>query len=181
MASGRPHRACRHGKARPAPARSENQGMWGSFSRGSREIPSLAQPRMRLGPRRESLGSTTPMHGPGKSDRSIVPKKSANKVGVRKPAAELMEERERAEGNPCGQISDRTQCRIRLQQALAGIRGGGKYRLAVKTRGRSPVRQSRPLGSVRGPPGNRRSYRDRVNPNGTRIVRSLDPGGIIEI
>ena len=181
MASGRPYRACRHGKARPAPARSENQGMWGSFSRGSREIPSLAQPRMRLGPRRESLGSTTPMHGPGKSDRSIVPKKAANKVGVRKPAAELMEERERAEGNPCGQISDRTQCRIRLQQALAGIRGGGKYRLAVKTRGRSPVRQSRPLGSVRGPPGNRRSYRDRPRPNASRLVRSLDPGGIIEI
>jgi hypothetical protein len=43
MASGRPHRARRHGEARPAPARSENQGMWGRFSRGSREIPGLTQ------------------------------------------------------------------------------------------------------------------------------------------
>jgi len=40
------------------------------------------------------------MHGSGKSDRSIVPRKSANKAGVRQPAAELMEERERAKGNP---------------------------------------------------------------------------------
>ena len=43
MASGRPHRACRDGKVRPAPARSKNQGMWGSFSHGSRETPCLAQ------------------------------------------------------------------------------------------------------------------------------------------
>jgi hypothetical protein len=101
--------------------------MWGSFSRGSREIPSLARSRMRSGPRRESPGSTTPMNGHGKSDRSIVPKKLANKAGVRKPAAELMEERERAEGNPCGQTSLRTQCRKRLQHAFAGVR------VAVKT------------------------------------------------
>ena len=132
MASGRPYRACRYGKVRPAPARSKNQGMWGSFSRGSREIPCLTQQQLRLGPWRESLGSTTPMHGHGKSDRSIVPKKSANKAGVRKPAAEPMEGRERAKGNSLEQISRRTQCRGRLQNALEGTR------MAVKTAWPSP-------------------------------------------
>jgi hypothetical protein len=122
MASGRPHRICRHGKAGSAPARSENQGMWGRFSRGSREIPSLARPRMRSGPRRESPGSTTPMNGHGKSDRSIVTEKSAYKARVREPAAELMEERERAKGSPSTQTSLRAQCRTRLPHELDGTR-----------------------------------------------------------
>lgn len=43
MVKGRQHRVYRKGKERPAPARSKNQGMWGSFSNGSREIPCLAQ------------------------------------------------------------------------------------------------------------------------------------------
>lgn len=38
MAGGRQHRARRQGEACPASARSENLCMWGSFSRGSREI-----------------------------------------------------------------------------------------------------------------------------------------------
>ena len=42
MASGRPHRARRQGEVRPAPARSKNLCMWGSFSRGSREISGSA-------------------------------------------------------------------------------------------------------------------------------------------
>ena len=42
MACGRPYRACRQGKARPAPARSKNLSMWGRFSRGSREISESA-------------------------------------------------------------------------------------------------------------------------------------------
>ena len=42
MAGGRQHRERRQGKAQPAPARSENQGMWGSFSRGSREVSGSA-------------------------------------------------------------------------------------------------------------------------------------------
>ena len=86
------------------------------------QIPSLAQLQMRLGPRRESPGSTTPMYGHGKSDRSIGPKKSANNVGVRKPAAELMEERERAKGNPPTQTSYRSQHRAWLSHELDGIR-----------------------------------------------------------
>ena len=43
MACGRPYRACREGKARPAPARSENLCMWGRFSHGSREISESAR------------------------------------------------------------------------------------------------------------------------------------------
>ena len=62
------------------------------------------------------------MNGYGKSDRSIVPEKSANKAGGRKPAAEPMEGRERAEGKPQQQTRRRTQCRERLQHALARIR-----------------------------------------------------------
>jgi len=38
MASGRQYQACRVGKVRPAPARSENHGMRGRFPHGSREI-----------------------------------------------------------------------------------------------------------------------------------------------
>ena len=43
MVKGKQHRACRQDEAYPAPARSKNQGMWGSFSHGSRETPCLAQ------------------------------------------------------------------------------------------------------------------------------------------
>jgi group II intron reverse transcriptase/maturase len=62
------------------------------------------------------------MDGDGKSDRSVVPQKSANKAGAGKPAAEPMEGRERAEGNPREQNRRRTQCRERLQHALERIR-----------------------------------------------------------
>ncbi len=49
MARGRQHSTCRQGKARRTPARSENQGMWGSFSHGSREISGLTPPNVALG------------------------------------------------------------------------------------------------------------------------------------
>ena len=42
MACGRPYRAGRFSKPRPALARSENHGMQGSFTHGNREIPRLA-------------------------------------------------------------------------------------------------------------------------------------------
>ena len=49
MARGRQHPARRHGEARRTPARSKNQGMWGSFSRGNREISGLAASDMASG------------------------------------------------------------------------------------------------------------------------------------
>lgn len=60
------------------------------------------------------------MHGCGKSDRPIVPKKSANK-GV-DASAERMEGRGLAKGNTREQIRLRTQSRARLQSELARIR-----------------------------------------------------------
>jgi RNA-directed DNA polymerase len=63
------------------------------------------------------------MNEDGKSDSPIVPEKPANKVWLQKqPAAETVEGRGLAEGNPDGQTSHRAQHRERLQQALARIR-----------------------------------------------------------
>ncbi len=70
----------------------------------------------------ESLGNKNAMNEPEKSDNSIVSKKPANKTGLRSSAAELVEKRELAKGNPSQQTSHRTQNRGRLQQALERIR-----------------------------------------------------------
>ncbi len=116
MASGRPHRTCRKGKARPAPARSKNLCMWGRFSHGSREISGSARRSDPVGPRCESQGSTIAMNRPEKSDRPIISKKPANKARLRCPAAELVEKRGLAKGSPNQQTSRRTQSRKRLSQ-----------------------------------------------------------------
>ena len=63
------------------------------------------------------------MNEHGKSDSPIVPEKPANKVWLQKqPAAEPVEERGLAEGNPSEQTSCRAQDRERLQDALGRIR-----------------------------------------------------------
>ncbi len=121
MAGGRQHCARRIGKVRVAPARSESLCMWGSFSRGSREIPRPAQ-LDGCRPRCESPGSNAAMNGRGKSDRPIVPEKQANNVRLLGQAAEPVEGRGLAEGNPDQQTSHRTQCRDRLQRALGRVR-----------------------------------------------------------
>lgn len=61
------------------------------------------------------------MHGQGKSDRPIVPKKSPNNSGGT-PRAEAMEGRGLTEGNARQSDSYRIQSRERLQQALARVR-----------------------------------------------------------
>lgn len=60
------------------------------------------------------------MHGPEKSDSSIVPAKPANKVG--RPAAESGEGRDGAVGNAGLQSTVRTQSRAAVSQAQARIR-----------------------------------------------------------
>ena len=60
------------------------------------------------------------MNEHGKSDNSIVPKKLLNNAG--EPAAEAMEGRGLAEGNPLKRNAPRTQGRIRAQSALTRIR-----------------------------------------------------------
>ena len=62
------------------------------------------------------------MHGCGKSDSAIVPKKSANKGADTSASAEQMEGRGLAKGNTREQNRLRTQRRTRLQSELARIR-----------------------------------------------------------
>jgi RNA-directed DNA polymerase len=71
--------------------------------------------RWHRGPRRESQGNATAMHGHGKSDRPIVPKKPVNKgCGAPRPA-ERAEVRGLAKGNPRRQNRFRTQDRTRSE------------------------------------------------------------------
>jgi RNA-directed DNA polymerase len=60
------------------------------------------------------------MNGHGKSDRPIVPTKSPNNAG--EPAAEEMEGRGLAEGNPQQQNASRTLCRKNAPSALGRVR-----------------------------------------------------------
>src|SRR3984893_10464276 len=84
------------------------------------------------------------MHGLEKADFAIVAVKLAKKA--ERSAAELVEPRAETKGNAGWQSTRRTQSRISVSKALARIRQA----LAVWTRGRSRIRESRTYGSVRG-------------------------------
>ncbi len=60
------------------------------------------------------------MNGRGKSDRPVVPTKSPN--NAKTPAAEEMEGRGLAKGNPREQNAHRTQCRASAPSALSRVR-----------------------------------------------------------
>ena len=94
------------------------------------------------------------MHGHEKSDSVIVAAKPTNKA--ERSAAESVEPRVETKGNVGQQSTRRTQSRISVSKALARIRQA----LAVWTRGRSRMRESRTYGSVRGARGDSRPYRD---------------------
>src|ERR1700724_796397 len=81
------------------------------------------------------------MHGHEKSDSVIVAAKPANKA--ERSAAELVEPRVEAKGNAGWQSTLRTQSRACGSQALARMRQA----FAVRTRGRSRMRESRTYGS----------------------------------
>lgn len=66
------------------------------------------------------------MHEQEKSDLSIVAMKLANKGG--KPSAELMEQREGAEGNAEESRTCRTPCRVSVLQGLDRVRQAAKER-----------------------------------------------------
>ncbi len=72
------------------------------------------------GPRQEVYGRTLTMHGQGQSDRPVVPTKSPNVAGA--PAAEGMEGRGLAEGNPSQRTAPRTQSRVGALSALERVR-----------------------------------------------------------
>ena len=103
------------------------------------------------------------MHGHEKSDLAIVAMKLANKAGQptcgancgEPNAAEPVERRAGTKGNESQQSTHRTQSRASVSQALERIRRA----IAVWTRGKSRMRESRTYGSVRGALSNERPYR----------------------
>lgn len=85
---------------------------------------------------------------------------TAEATGSR-PTTEAVEERRPAKGNLPQQTMRRTQSRERMQQALERVRQAVRTTaFASLTQGRSPVRERRTLGSVRGAPGDWRPYRE---------------------
>ena len=105
------------------------------------------------------------MHGHEKSDSVIVAVKPANKAvhpaaeqsAAEPAAAESVERRAETKGNADQQSTCRTQSRISVSQALERMRQA----IAVWTRGRSRMRESRTYGSARGALSNQRPYRVR--------------------
>ena len=77
------------------------------------------------------------MNGPRQSDRSVVPKKAANKGGAAALLAESLEERDLPKGNPHEQTNRRAQDRKRLQQAQARIRRMAQYVRTFIPKGRA--------------------------------------------
>src|SRR5260370_21640351 len=92
------------------------------------------------------------MHGREKSDSAIVAGKPTNKA--ERSAAGSVEPRAETKGNVGQQSTRRTQSRISVSQLLARIRQA----LAVWTRGRSRMRESRTYGSERGARRDPRPY-----------------------
>jgi len=85
------------------PARSENQGMYGTSMRENREIPSLARTvDHRVGRSGNADGGAPGMNEDGKSDDCVVPVKPSNKGPAVAGAAEMVEGRRSAKGNTAG-------------------------------------------------------------------------------
>ena len=98
-------------------------------------------------------------HGQEKSDLFIVALKPTNKPG--RLAAELVEPRERTEGNMGEQHTYRTLRRIKRVPEARLCTRSCSWVSSLTTRDGSPVRESRPPGSVRGASSNGCPYRDR--------------------
>jgi hypothetical protein len=104
------------------------------------------------------------MHGRGKSDSAVVAVKPANKAEpptaepsvVMTAAAEPVERRAGTKGNADWQSTHQTQRWAGVSQALERIRQA----FAVRTRGRSRMRESCTYGSARGVPSNGHPYRN---------------------
>jgi len=99
-------------------------------------------------------------HGQEKSDLFIIALKPTNKPG--RLGAELVEPRERTEGNMGEQHTYRTLCRIKRVPEARLCTRSCSWDSSLTTRGGSPVRESRPPGSVRGASSNGCPYRDRT-------------------
>src|SRR5258708_20299194 len=96
--------------------------------------------------------------GQEKSALFIIALKPTNKPG--RLGAELGEPRERTEGNMGEQHTYRTLCRIKRAPEPRLCTRSCSWDSSLTTRGGSPVRESRPPGSVRGASSNGCPYRD---------------------
>ena len=74
------------------PTESETTSMVGNFPNGSREIPAVSNSSMELDRSGKARCHNPDMHASGKSDKCVVPEKSANLDGL-PPYSESMEER----------------------------------------------------------------------------------------
>ena len=109
-------------------------------------------------------------HGQEKSDLFIIALKPTNKPG--RLGAELVEPRERTEGNMGEQHRYRTLRRIKRVPEARLCTRSCSWDSSLTTRGGSPVRESRPPGSVRGASSNGCPYRDRSAVSSWNRVRS---------
>ena len=110
-------------------------------------------------------------HGQEKSDLFIIALKPMNKPG--RLGAELVEPRERTEGNMGEQHTYRTLCRIKRVPEARLCTRSCSWDSSLTTRGGSPVRELRPPGSVRGASSNGCPYRDRSEISSWMTVRTL--------
>src|SRR6516164_9072626 len=103
------------------PAQSKTLRMRGNSSHGNREIPSLPDADGATGRPEKATSRTSGMHGEGKSDGCIVPKKPPNKDGL-PTSAEGVEGRQPTKGNTLPQAPCRTQSRVDGSSGLQRVR-----------------------------------------------------------
>ena len=125
---------------------------------GNREVSGLISRWYLAGPHREGEEPKPMMNGSEKSDSALVAMKPANQAGD--PVAERVEQRAGTKGNMGQSRTRRTPSRSSVSPGLERVRQAAN--LPSLTQGRSPVRELRSLGSVRGVSGNRYPYRDSV-------------------
>lgn len=98
------------GKSDVDPTESETTSMVGNFPSGSREIPEVSTSPMEVDRSGKARGHNPDVYASGKSDKLIVPEKSANLDGM-PPSSESMEERsltnEKAEQKPLVRTQNR--------------------------------------------------------------------------
>src|SRR5262245_57921783 len=103
------------------PAQSETLGMRGNSSHGNREIPAPPATGGVSGRPEKATSRTSGMHGAGKSDGCVVPRKPPNNDGP-PTSAEAVEGRRPTEGNTLEQAASRTQSRTDASSALQRVR-----------------------------------------------------------
>src|SRR5260221_2062368 len=141
------------------PAWSKNLACRYALCTGTGRSPTWPLQKSWSGPHREGEESKPMKHGQEKSDLFIIALKPTNKPG--RLGAELVEPRERTEGNMAEQHTYWTLRRIKRVPEARLCTRSCSWDSSLTTRGGSPVRESRPPGSVRGASSNGCPYRDK--------------------